>query len=280
MIQGSMMIDLGKIVDKLDDYSADYKGIILYGSNGNVCSGSDMKIKKEMHNPVMGYAMSTYMEYVLNKFRSLPMTTIAYIDGSAYKPLGTAKSSQPRLSDRQNIIREPLVRFVFSPVIVTYEMASAASKNLRLGSVLMCLLSVAVMTVRCKKPALESAAILAHPPQQFVTDSGSYTSGYDHLDVNHLLKNDKLVTAYIDCFLNKGSCTREGRQFKANLLPEVIRTVCSNCSPRQKQMARQVLTHIYNTRRSDFERIMEIYGTEHNRQEIVDFMNGRDPAVE
>lgn len=77
------------------------------------------------------------------------------------------------------------------------------------------MLLVAAGTVRCRKSARDTEAATA--PLQFVTESGAYTSGYNHLDVNHLLKNDKLVTAYIDCFLNKGSCTREGKQFKGKV---------------------------------------------------------------
>ncbi|VVC30838.1 Crotonase superfamily,ClpP/crotonase-like domain [Cinara cedri] len=81
-INGKMMIDLNDIIDKLEDHMAEYKGVILYGANGNFCAGGDLKLTKKMHNPDIGYAMSTYIGYVLEKFRNLPMITVAYIDGS------------------------------------------------------------------------------------------------------------------------------------------------------------------------------------------------------
>ncbi|XP_050421979.1 allergen Tha p 1-like [Adelges cooleyi] len=108
---------------------------------------------------------------------------------------------------------------------------------------------------------------------QFTSSSGSYVSTYDHLDLTHLLKNDKLVSAYIRCFLDEGVCTSEGKQVKAVLLPEIISTVCSKCSEKQKTMARQVLNHIYVKRRPDFERIMQKYDKQGKYNEIVAFMN-------
>lgn len=61
--------------------------------------------------------------------------------------------------------------------------------------------------------------------------------------------------------------------FTAVLLPELIRTVCGKCSPRQKDMVRQVLKHVYYTRNADFNRIMAIYDTEGKRDQIIAFMN-------
>lgn len=61
--------------------------------------------------------------------------------------------------------------------------------------------------------------------------------------------------------------------FTAYLLPEIIRTVCGKCTPRQKDMARMVLKHIYTYRQADFEKIMQIYDTDGKRNEILAFMN-------
>lgn len=57
-------------------------------------------------------------------------------------------------------------------------------------------------------------SVAAPPPPSFMTPYGTYVSSYDHMDVGRLLKNDKLVTAYMRCFLNQGPCTVEGRQVK------------------------------------------------------------------
>nr|ARO50012.1 chemosensory protein 8 [Daktulosphaira vitifoliae] len=118
------------------------------------------------------------------------------------------------------------------------------------------------------------------PVSPFTAASGKYVSSYDHLDVGHLLKNDKLVTAYIKCFMDEGPCTKEGKQVKNTLLPDIISTVCSKCSQKQRNMARQVLTNIYQKRRSDFERIMEKYDADDKYDEIITFMNESEPETE
>lgn len=62
--------------------------------------------------------------------------------------------------------------------------------------------------VRCGEPRLPA----------LTTKSGGYVTNYDHMDINHLLNNDKLVTAYIRCFLGEGPCTAEARQAKGIIL--------------------------------------------------------------
>nr|WMS58733.1 chemosensory protein gene 2 [Neotoxoptera formosana] len=107
----------------------------------------------------------------------------------------------------------------------------------------------------------------------FTAPSGYYVSTYDHIDVGRLLRNQKVVSGYVKCFVNEGPCTPDGRQVKAYLLPEIIRTVCGKCTPRQKDIARMVLRHIYTNRRGDFDKIMHIYDTDGKKNEIIAFMN-------
>lgn len=76
-----MMMDLEEIVEKLDQW-VEGKGVILHGANGNFCSGGDLNFAKKINNPELGYAMATYMNYILEKFRKLNMITVAYIDGT------------------------------------------------------------------------------------------------------------------------------------------------------------------------------------------------------
>ncbi|KAL4112352.1 hypothetical protein QTP88_016160 [Uroleucon formosanum] len=107
----------------------------------------------------------------------------------------------------------------------------------------------------------------------FTAPSGYYVSTYDHLDVGRLLRNQKVVSGFVKCFVNEGPCTPDGKLVKAYLLPEIIRTVCGKCTPRQKDMARIVLRHIYTYRRADFDKIIQIYDTDNKKNEIINFMN-------
>lgn len=43
----------------------------------------------------------------------------------------------------------------------------------------------------------------------------TYSSKYDNFDVETLIQNDRLLKAYVNCFLDKGRCTPEGSEFKS-----------------------------------------------------------------
>ncbi|XP_060871068.1 ejaculatory bulb-specific protein 3-like [Metopolophium dirhodum] len=133
-------------------------------------------------------------------------------------------------------------------------------------------------TVYCADGGIYSSQQKQQQQQQqqtmmFTAPSGYYVSTYDNLDVGQLLRNQKVVSSFFKCFVNEGPCTPDGKLVKAYLLPEIIRTVCGKCTPRQKDMARQVLRYIYTHRRADFDKIMLIYDTDNKKNEIINFMN-------
>lgn len=45
-----------------------------------------------------------------------------------------------------------------------------------------------------------------------------YNAKYDNFDVDTLIANDRLLKAYINCFLDKGRCTPEGTDFKSKFV--------------------------------------------------------------
>lgn len=38
---------------------------------------------------------------------------------------------------------------------------------------------------------------------------------FDHVNIETVLSNDRVLTNYIKCLLDKGACTREGRELKS-----------------------------------------------------------------
>ncbi|XP_060847193.1 ethylmalonyl-CoA decarboxylase-like isoform X2 [Rhopalosiphum padi] len=80
-INVKMMLDLDEITEKLSQWT-DCKGAIMYGADGNFCSGGDLKMAKKINNAFYGYAMSIYVGHILDKFKKLPIITVAYIDGT------------------------------------------------------------------------------------------------------------------------------------------------------------------------------------------------------
>lgn len=75
------MFELEEIINKLEDFQIECKGVILYGADGNFCSGGDLNMARKMNNAEMGFAMATYMNHILEKFKRLPLITVAYIEG-------------------------------------------------------------------------------------------------------------------------------------------------------------------------------------------------------
>lgn len=45
--------------------------------------------------------------------------------------------------------------------------------------------------------------------------SEEYTSKYDNIDLDAIIKNDRLLKSYIDCLLDRGKCTNEAAELKS-----------------------------------------------------------------
>ncbi|XP_025203231.1 ethylmalonyl-CoA decarboxylase-like [Melanaphis sacchari] len=80
-INVKMISELNDIIDELYQWT-ECKGLILYGADGNFCSGGDLKTAKIMNNSFQGYAMSVYIGHILDKLSKLPIITVAYIEGT------------------------------------------------------------------------------------------------------------------------------------------------------------------------------------------------------
>lgn len=42
-----------------------------------------------------------------------------------------------------------------------------------------------------------------------------YTAKFDNFDVDKVLSNNRILTSYIKCLLDEGSCTNEGRELRS-----------------------------------------------------------------
>nr|ALC79597.1 chemosensory protein 11 [Grapholita molesta] len=70
-----------------------------------------------------------------------------------------------------------------------------------------------------------------------------YSSKYDDFDIQPLLANDRILLGYTKCFLDQGPCTPDAKDFK-KVIPEALETICGKCTPKQKQLIRQVIRAI------------------------------------
>ncbi|KAJ3647309.1 hypothetical protein Zmor_019193 [Zophobas morio] len=63
-----------------------------------------------------------------------------------------------------------------------------------------------------------------------------YQSRYDHLDIESILNNRRMVNYYAACLLSQGPCPPQGLDLK-KVLPEALATNCIKCTEKQKAAA-------------------------------------------
>ncbi|KAK9878526.1 hypothetical protein WA026_022424 [Henosepilachna vigintioctopunctata] len=85
---------------------------------------------------------------------------------------------------------------------------------------------------------LLSALLLFTSVAYVVSEESSYTSKYDNIDIDRILGNDRILTNYIKCMMDQGSCTAEGRELKKTL-PDALKRGCDKCNPKQKKLRKK-----------------------------------------
>jgi Insect pheromone-binding family, A10/OS-D len=92
--------------------------------------------------------------------------------------------------------------------------------------------------------------------------SGQFSKKLESLNVDNILKNDRILTNYVKCLLDKGKtlntlnkfcvsqlklfqgpCTNEGRELKVTL-PSTLKTACTGCSESERRNTRKVINHL------------------------------------
>ncbi|XKL59760.1 hypothetical protein PGB90_000776 [Kerria lacca] len=114
--------------------------------------------------------------------------------------------------------------------------------------------------------------VLAFINMETSTFRSKYKDLYEKLDFDSLLKNNRLVSLYIRCLLNKNKCNKEGLVLR-DAIPEIIETTCGNCTEKERDIVRKVMNFIYTNRNADFEKIYEQFDPERiHRIEVMNFM--------
>lgn len=68
----------------------------------------------------------------------------------------------------------------------------------------------------------------------------TYDVKYDSVDVEEILKSERLLSNYIHCLMDEGPCTEDGRDLK-EILPDAILTDCSKCSEKQNEGSTKIM---------------------------------------
>lgn len=89
-----------------------------------------------------------------------------------------------------------------------------------------------------------------------------YTTKYDGVDIDEILKSDRLFNNYFKCLMDKGKCTPDGSELK-RVLPDALRTNCSKCSDKQKGGTERVIRYLIDNKATQWEALQAKYDPDH-----------------
>jgi Insect pheromone-binding family, A10/OS-D len=61
-----------------------------------------------------------------------------------------------------------------------------------------------------------------------VVNAQKYTTKYDGVNLDEILKSDRLLNNYFKCLMETGKCTPDGNELKRTL-PDALKSDCSKC---------------------------------------------------
>uniref|UniRef100_A0A1B6CPR7 Uncharacterized protein n=1 Tax=Clastoptera arizonana TaxID=38151 RepID=A0A1B6CPR7_9HEMI len=83
-------------------------------------------------------------------------------------------------------------------------------------------------------------------------------SRLDKVDVDEVIKNQRLYTLLFKCVLETGPCSPDGRELKSRI-PEAIKTNCSGCTQQEKTLARKTIKTLMATHKEDWQKLINKY---------------------
>ncbi|CAG9837567.1 unnamed protein product [Diabrotica balteata] len=90
-----------------------------------------------------------------------------------------------------------------------------------------------------------------------------YTTKYDNVNLDDIIKSDRLLRNYIDCLLGTKKCTADGEELK-KVLPDALKTECAKCSDAQKNGAKKIITHLIKNKRQWWDELEARFDADHS----------------
>ncbi|XP_032664991.1 ejaculatory bulb-specific protein 3 [Odontomachus brunneus] len=92
----------------------------------------------------------------------------------------------------------------------------------------------------------------------YVLAEDQYTTKYDNVDLDSILASDRLLKNYVNCLLEKGSCTPDGKELKEHL-PDALSSECSKCSEKQRRGSEKVIRFLVNKKPETWDQLKKKY---------------------
>ncbi|XP_058816000.1 uncharacterized protein LOC131679309 [Topomyia yanbarensis] len=101
-------------------------------------------------------------------------------------------------------------------------------------------------------------AVLALVSIVSVQSQNKYTTKYDGVNLDEILKSDRLFNNYYKCLMDQGRCTPDGNELK-RVLPDALKTACEKCSEKQKEGTERVLQYLITNRPKQWAALQQKY---------------------
>lgn len=105
-----------------------------------------------------------------------------------------------------------------------------------------------------------------------------YPTKYDNVNIDNILANQRLTTNYVNCLLDKGKCSEDGKALK-EVIPDALVTECRKCNEKQRASVKKVALHLLKNRKADWDALIAKYDPEtkyrSSYQRYIDEANGQ-----
>ncbi|CAI6365693.1 unnamed protein product [Macrosiphum euphorbiae] len=98
-----------------------------------------------------------------------------------------------------------------------------------------------------------------HPVIQEVIKK--FLSMLEKIDVDQMLKNHRLMSNNVKCFLNEGPCTAQLREMK-KILPAIVKDSCASCTKVQKNIIKKSMEAIQDQRPNEYKQVSKFFDPE------------------
>nr|CAD7445705.1 unnamed protein product [Timema bartmani] len=88
-----------------------------------------------------------------------------------------------------------------------------------------------------------------------------FTTQYDNVDLDVILKNPRLLKGYLDCLVRDGNCTPDGKELKDSLA-DALANDCDKCSEKQKAGSDKVIKHLIANQPEDWKDVEKKFDPE------------------
>lgn len=86
-----------------------------------------------------------------------------------------------------------------------------------------------------------------------------YTSKYDGIDLDEILKSNRLFNNYFKCLtVTNAKCTPDGSELK-RVLPDALKNNCADCTEKQRTGSDKVIQYLINERPEQWTILQRLY---------------------